>query len=82
MAENWISPDDLQKAAEGYMLDGRKPASHEDWMECCNFWAANISKGVEVPICRLMNMLFEAGLSDEEIKVVCAYQATHPEEQW
>jgi hypothetical protein len=69
-----ISPNDLQQAAEEAMLDGRKAKSYEDWVLCANFWACNVLQEAAEPICILMVRMFDAPISEEDVKEIVAYQ--------
>jgi uncharacterized protein (DUF2237 family) len=72
----WVSPNDMQKAAEEQMLDGRKPVTREEWALCVNFWAANVEKGLEQGTVMLMGHLFnECPLDSDELEDIAKFQA-------
>jgi uncharacterized protein (DUF2237 family) len=71
----WVSPNDIQKAAEEHMLAGQKPVTRDDWILCANFWAANIQKGLEEGAVPLMGLIFECPLTKDELLEVAKFQA-------
>jgi uncharacterized protein (DUF2237 family) len=75
MMSKLVSPNDLQTAAREHMLEGREPVSHKDWALCANFWAANVSKGVETSAVPLIGMIFNCPLSRDELVEIATYQA-------
>jgi hypothetical protein len=68
-----ISPNELHRAAQAHMLEGRKPKTADDWMQCVNFWAANVSVA-EVSVCKLMGKLYGCPLTEECIEEIAAFQ--------
>ncbi len=71
-----VSPNDLNRAARADMLECREPKSRKDWMMLCNYWASNAEKGLEESICKLMNLIFDGPLTDDEIGYIARFQAT------
>jgi hypothetical protein len=70
-----ISPNDLQKAAQDIMLDGREPESENDWVLCVNFWAYNVDgDGREADFCKIMGKIFNCPLNDKDIEMIAAFQ--------
>jgi len=69
-----VSPNEMQAAAEKFMLDGRKPKTREDWARCANFWAGNAARGLELEVTKLMNIIFQSPLEDWDIELIAAYQ--------
>ena len=69
-----VTPNELQTAAEKFMLDGRKPKTREDWARCANFWAGNAARGLELEVTKLMHLIFESPLEDRDIELIAAYQ--------
>ncbi len=72
---NMISPNDLNRAAQAHMLEGREPKTERDWGLVVNFWAANVSDGLEEPTCKIMSMLYQCPLSDGDVQRIAAFQA-------
>jgi hypothetical protein len=70
-----VSPNDIQKAAEEHVLDGRKPVTKEEWTLCVNFWAANIQKGLEEAAIPLLGLIFECPLTRDELLEIAKFQA-------
>lgn len=73
---NLVSPNHLQQAAKDMMLDGREPTTLDDWNLCANFWAANISDGLEVAAVPVLGMLLGCPLSKQELIDIAQFQAT------
>jgi hypothetical protein len=74
-----VSPNDMQKAALDAMLQGREPVSTEDWELCANFWAANISKGLETSAIPLLGMIFNCPLGKDVLVAIAKFQAGRKE---
>lgn len=70
-----VSPNDMQEAGIDIMLDGRQPKTEEDWLRLCNFWACNSHHGVEESICKLMALMFDAPIRDDQIVYIAQMQA-------
>jgi hypothetical protein len=75
MTQKMVSPNDMQKAARDQMLQGREPVSTEDWELCANFWAANISKGLETSAIPLLGMILNCPLDKDVLVTIAKYQA-------
>lgn len=69
-----MSPNDIQKAAQDIMLDGREPENENDWVLCVNFWAYNIENGLEAEACKVLGRIFNCPLNDKDIEVIAAFQ--------
>lgn len=69
-----ISPNDLHRAAQAHMLEGRVPKTEQDWAMCVNFWAANIEFGLEDVVCTLLGKIMDCPLSEEYIKQIVKFQ--------
>jgi len=65
-----VSPNDLFKASKEYMLEGREPASTEDWLLMVNFWVVNIEKSVRVPATLILVKLFAVPVTVEQVKKI------------
>ena len=70
-----ISPNDLNRAAQADMLDGRVPRTERDWGLIVNYWAANIGAGLEEPTCKLLSRLYQCPLSDCVVEQIANFQA-------
>lgn len=70
----FISPNEMMKAGKNSMLDGREPSSKEDWVRLFNFFAVNISQGLEEQTCLLLGRLYYSPLTDDEIKSIAQFQ--------
>lgn len=58
MSGRMVSPDDLLAASKSAMIDGREPASADDWGLLVNFWAANIDVAVAESACQLLCTIY------------------------
>lgn len=79
MDGRWVSPNDMFLAAQRMMLDGREPASEEDWFKVVNFFAANIATEVALSGVRLMCLLYNCPLTDVQIAKITEFQIAHKE---
>lgn len=68
------SPNEMFKAAKDIMLNGREPATPEDWMRIVNFFACNIADGLELPATELFCKIFSVPLKPEQIKYIVGEQ--------
>jgi len=71
-----ISPDALRQEGIDIMLAGREPQFEVDQFMLMNFYAVNIDPSTALPVCKLMNMLYEMGLSDSDVEHIVNYQLT------
>lgn len=76
-----VSPNEMQQAAKDIMLKGREPSTYDDWVKVVNFWAANITSGMEVLCCALLAKLYDAPLAPEIIRSIAEHQAKVKKEQ-
>ncbi len=74
MAHNLVSPNELHRAAQDQMLEGRAPHNERDWAKVVNFWAANVD-GVEESVCGIMSLLYSCPLSKEIVSQIAIFQA-------
>ena len=70
----WVSPNDMLQAAKEHMLEGRDPASNEEWAKVVNFVAFNVGAGIEQSICELFRMIFDIPLDEESVREIAEYQ--------
>jgi len=70
----FVSPNEMMKAGKDSMLDGREPSSKEDWVILFNFFAVNISRGLEEHACLLLGKMYDSPLTDDEIKSIAQFQ--------
>ena len=70
----WVSPNDMLQAAKEHMLEGRDPASNEEWTKVVNFVAFNVGAGTEQSICELFRMIFDIPLDEESVREIAEYQ--------
>jgi hypothetical protein len=68
-----VSPNDMIAAAKKDMLEGREPQSHEDWLKLMDFCVVNVRLGVRESCCRLLNMIFDMGISDKVITKIIEF---------
>lgn len=71
-----ISPDKLRQDAIDLMLAGREPKFEVDQLMLMNFYAANTLPSLALPVCKLMNKLYEMGLGDQEVEHIVNFQLT------
>lgn len=69
-----VSPNEMLEAGKKQMLDGREPSSKEDWVMLFNFFAINISQGLEEQTCLLLGKMYDTPLTDDEIKTIAQFQ--------
>lgn len=69
-----VSPNEMLKAGKDSMLDGREPSSKEDWVMLFNFFAVNISQGLEEQTCLLLGKMYNPPLTDDEIISIAQFQ--------
>lgn len=69
-----VSPKEMLEAGKKQMLDGREPSNRNDWILLFNFFAVNISKGLEEDTCLLLSKLYNHPLKDDEIKSIAQFQ--------
>lgn len=69
-----VSPNELLEAGKTQMLDGREPSTKEDWVMLFNFFAINISQGIEEETCLLLSKIYDVPLTDDEIKTIAQFQ--------
>lgn len=68
------SPNEIFEASKEQMLDGRDPATREDWMLLANFWAYNLAPEVVEPAMALMVMLYDAPLDPRALSEIIEFQ--------
>jgi len=68
------SPNEMLEAAVDMMLDGRQPATEEDWVLVVNFLAANIHQDVVAHAMPVLKMIYTIPLSDEYIAEIVRFQ--------
>lgn len=73
---NFVSPNDILKAAKEHMLDSREPESHEDWTLVMNFMALNVYGDCAEPACQLLAVIYGIPLTREEITEIVNFQLT------
>lgn len=69
-----VSPNEMLETGKKHMLDGGEPSSKEDWVLLFNFFAVNISQGLEEQTCLLMGKMYDSPLTDDEIKSIAQFQ--------
>lgn len=74
MAGRFVSPDQVMQAAKDHMLNGREPASNDDWAKVVNFIAFNMDAALADTICKVMKSLYDIPLSDDEISDIVEFQ--------
>ena len=74
-----ISPNDLFKAAKEHMLDGREPSNKQDWLLTVNFFAANIDKPLADSATKLICLILEVPLEENEIEEIVKFQMARGE---
>jgi hypothetical protein len=73
-----VSPDAMMKAAKDHMLDGREPASKEDWQLVVNFLAFNTHHEIVKVAMPVMKAIYKIPLSDEHIAEIVEFQLSRP----
>jgi hypothetical protein len=71
-----ISPDALRQEGIDIMLAGREPQFEVDQLMLMNFYAVAITPAVALPVCKLMNKLYEMGLGDRDVEYIVNFQLT------
>lgn len=75
MAGRMVSPNALLEAAKAEMLAGKEPTNKIDWSLVMNYVAANISDGLEVPICKIFVLMYDIPLTQDEVIQIAEFQA-------
>lgn len=73
-SERLVSPKEMLEAGKKLVLDGRDPSNKNDWIILFNFFAVNISQGVEEQTCLLLNKVYHSPLTDDEIISIAQFQ--------
>jgi hypothetical protein len=71
---NFISPNELHKAACDYYLAGDAPQDGNEWALCVNFWAFNIDKGLRVQATVLMAKIMDCPLTEDFVRRIAEFQ--------
>lgn len=71
---NRVTPIEMFSAAKEKMLEGREPVSKQDWQLIANFFAANIAPGTAIPSMKLLRVIFNMPLSEEEVVYITLFQ--------
>jgi len=71
---NWVSPNDIIKAAKITMLEGYEPACREDWLLLVNFFAVNVYKETQPASVHVLCKLMDAPVTEEDIDIICTLQ--------
>lgn len=69
-----VSPNQMIAAAKDEMLGGREPQGVEDWSLVMNFLAINIHEDCVHPACQLLNVLYNMGLTQNEVATIVSFQ--------
>ena len=75
MSTRLVSPDELFANAKHYMLGGKDPVSHADWVLVFNFVAYNVHAAARRTIMRVFAMIYDAPLSQPELLAIAEFQA-------
>jgi len=68
------TPDEMLASAKEHMLNGRDPVTREDWQRVINFVAFNTTPEAADAVCRLMRMIYEIPLSEDDIHAIVLFQ--------
>jgi hypothetical protein len=71
-----VTPDEMFAAAKDYMLAGREPEDHDDFVDIMNFFALNLEPTCALPCCQVMNAIYNMGLTEGEVDQIVAFQLT------
>ena len=74
MSTRLVSPDELFADAKHYMLGGKDPVSHADWVLVFNFVAYNVHAGDRMTIMQVFAMIYDAPLSQSELNAIAEFQ--------
>ena len=69
-----VSPDEMIAAAKEIMLEGREPENVTDWSVVMNFCAGNLHPDTAHPVCQLLNVLYNMGLTQNEVATIVSFQ--------
>lgn len=78
---NLVSPDEMMKNAKQMMLEGREPSNRRDWSLIFNFIAYNIGMGLEESASLLLAKIYDAPLSEKEIRQIVEFQISQKENE-
>lgn len=67
-----ISPNELLELGKRYMLHGQDPVTRDDRERLMHYWAR--LSDAPLPTCRLMNLLFDFQIPDDEIRAIVLFQ--------
>lgn len=73
------TPDEMFEQAKEVMLDGRDPASKEEWALIVNCWAVNVYPSVAYDAIDLLRVLYDVPLSREECSAIVKFQLSRPD---
>ncbi|MEE9199158.1 MAG: hypothetical protein V3U26_05115 [Dehalococcoidia bacterium] len=73
------SPNDMLAAAREHMLGGRDPQCYRDWQLVMNFLAANVLPESAVPACKVIALIYDMPLCEQEIEEIVAFQLARKE---
>jgi hypothetical protein len=69
-----VSPDEMIEAAKKDMLDGREPASIDDWARVMNYCAFNVQSEVASSACKLIARIYNMPLTDDLVENIVQFQ--------
>ena len=79
---NFVSPNDIKKAAEDMMLDGREAQTEEDKATVLNFVAFNVEPSLAEKITKLFVRIFGwTEFTDKDIEDIVDFQLSQKASQ-